>query len=98
MNNIKDFKKKEDRVIVNTNTKDYLRAKKRNYIRKQQELYFGNYNSSGIIPEMAKRFKVIQNNAEMNNQSMIKMKHEVHRLKKDIKEIKDMLIDIGRKM
>ena len=98
MNNIKDFKKKEDRVIVNTNTKDYLRAKKGNYIRKQQELYFGNYNSSGIIPEMAKRFKVIQNNAEMNNQSMIKMKHEVHRLKKDIKEIKDMLIDIGRKM
>jgi hypothetical protein len=96
MNNIKDFKKKENNIIINTNTKDYLRAKKRNYIHKQQELYFGNHdNDIGILPKIVNDLNNNQYNVEKDKHNITKMKQEVYRLKKEIKEMKDILDKIG---
>lgn len=41
MNNPKDFTKKDSGVVVNSNTADYLRARKRNKVRRDQDDTFG---------------------------------------------------------
>lgn len=40
MNNITDFRKNDNGVIINTNSKDYMRARKRNHIKRKQEETF----------------------------------------------------------
>ena len=41
MNNTKDFHKKDNGVVVNTNRKDYQRARNRNFMRREQEKIVG---------------------------------------------------------
>ena len=41
MNNTKDFHKKKNGVIVNTNRKDYKRAKNRNFVRREGDKLIG---------------------------------------------------------
>lgn len=41
MNNNKDFHKKSNGVVININSKDYMRARNRNYVRKEQYKIIG---------------------------------------------------------
>ena len=41
MNTNKDFHKKDNGVIINTNSRDYMRARNRNYIRREQNKILG---------------------------------------------------------
>ena len=41
MNRTKDFHKKDDGSVVNQNHKDFMRAKKRNFIRREQDKVLG---------------------------------------------------------
>ena len=40
MNNIQDFHKNNTGMVINTNNKDYMRARKRNHIKRKQEETF----------------------------------------------------------
>jgi hypothetical protein len=52
MNSIKDFHKKTDGVVVNVNSKDHMRARNRNHIRRVQQKMFGDYNNEGDIDKL----------------------------------------------
>ena len=80
MNSINDFKKKPSGVIVNTNSQDYMRAKNRNYINRQQRKMLGTFEKEG---ELVKFIKTQQYDHK-----------EISAIKKDIKEIKHMLSEI----
>lgn len=41
MNTTKDFHKKDNGVVININTKDYMRARNRNYNRREQSKIIG---------------------------------------------------------
>ena len=57
MNRSKDFHKKEDGVVVNRNTKDYRRAKNRNFVRKEQNKLFGMNGDEGKIAKLERQLK-----------------------------------------
>ena len=41
MNLAKDFHKKDNGIIINTNRQDYKRARNRNFVRREQEKIIG---------------------------------------------------------
>jgi len=59
MNNIKDFHKRDDGVVINTNTHDYKRARRRNHISREQEKIFG--NGKNKIDDIEQRLKRQEN-------------------------------------
>ena len=80
MNSIKDFQKKTSGAVVNTNSKDFMRARNRNHVRRVQQKMFGTLNEEGAIDKVVR----YQNHD-----------HEVVReMKSDIKQIKNMLTQL----
>jgi len=77
MNSIKDFQKKSSGAVVNTNSKDYMRARNRNYIRRVQQQMFGDAEHEGDIAKVVR----YQN----HDHKVIKD------IEKDIKSIKRLL-------
>jgi len=65
MNSIKDFQKKTSGAVVNTNSKDYMRARNRNHIRRIQQQMFGDNEHEGDISKVIRYqnhdHKVIKN-------------------------------------
>jgi hypothetical protein len=60
MNNAQDFHKRSDGVVVNTNTNDYLRARRRNFIRKQQDKMLEVMDEFDDLKQEVKRLKRIE--------------------------------------
>jgi len=80
MNSIKDFQKKTNGAVVNTNSKDFMRARNRNHIRRVQQKMFGNHIEEGAIDKVVR----YQNHD-----------HEVIReIKSDIEQVKNMLVQL----
>ena len=60
MNSVQDFYKKDNGVVVNTNSKDYVRAKRRNYIRRKQDEVFKQVDDiSNMREELKKLTKAV---------------------------------------
>lgn len=57
MNKANDFHKKKSGVIVNTNRKDFQRARNRNFIRKEQNKIIG---ENGKIAMLEKEVAVLK--------------------------------------
>jgi hypothetical protein len=84
MNSIKDFQKKPSGAVVNTNAKDYMRARNRNYIRRVQQEMFGTTSEEGVISKVVKR-------QHHNYKIICDLKNDINDMKNDIDDIKDML-------
>ena len=61
MNQCKDFHKKEDGVVVNVNSKDYLRARNRNFVRKEQVKIIGEDGKVAVLERELADLKSIIN-------------------------------------
>jgi hypothetical protein len=64
MNNVQDFHKNLSGVIINNNSRDYLRAKRRNYIRRQQDKMLIVMNEFDEIKKEVKEIKKIKNDVK----------------------------------
>ena len=58
MNTVKDFHKKNDSTVINTNSKDFVRAKNRNYTRKEQDKIIG---ENGKVASLEKELNDLKN-------------------------------------
>ena len=77
MNTIKDFQKKPSGAVVNINSNDHARAKKRNYVKRVQDNMFGAENKEGAIDKVV-RYQ------DHDHKS-------IRELKDDIKELKALV-------
>ena len=78
MNREKDFHKKQSGVIVNTNTRDFRRAKKRNFVRREQDKIFGIGGEEGKISKLERELNI-------KNDDIDQMKQDIEELKLFIK-------------
>lgn len=58
MNNKTDFRKKSSGIVLNINSNDHKRAKKRNAVQKEQDRLFG---ADGKIAHLEKEVSEIKN-------------------------------------
>lgn len=67
MNNKSDFHKKNNGVVVNTNSKDYLRARNRNFVRKEQIKIIGEDGKVAVLEKELAELKSIIETLVNNN-------------------------------
>jgi len=64
MNKVQDFYKRDDGVVINTNTTEYLRAKRRNYIRKKQDEMIDALDDVKELKHQVKKLGKMQNDVK----------------------------------
>lgn len=69
MNTNRDFHKKPDGVVINTNKKDYMRARNRNFVRREQDKLIG---SRGIVAKLEEEVRELKNIVKILLNSSVK--------------------------
>jgi septation ring formation regulator EzrA len=83
MNNPKDFRKKDDGVVVNTNTRDYIRARNRKKM----------FGKNGKVQNMFMEFDSVKDTIDQFDD---KLKEMSSNIQDEVSGIKQMLIEVVR--
>ena len=77
MNNIKDFLKRPDGAVINTNSRDCMRARNRNSFFKKSREVIGDDNTDGKIGKLERSLK--------------RERTKTNKLKREMEAMKDIL-------